>query len=121
MFLNKQSSLTSCITHVSNNSNHTSKMALVEMGKSYRNVRDFLFSESALLLVSTKNCDLWGVVADFYHLHGKTSWSTVVVNGTSQIPNGNFHGCARSISKTFSSKIDSKAIQANRPKAREKN
>ena len=27
-----------------------------------------------------------------YHLLGKTGWSTVVVNGTRQIPNGNFHG-----------------------------
>ena len=29
-----------------------------------------------------------------YHLHGKTGWSTVEVNGTRQIPNGNFHGDA---------------------------
>ena len=51
-----------------------------------------------------------------YHLLGKTGWSTVVVNGTRQIPNGNFHrDGARSISTTFSRKIGSKAIQAKRP------
>ena len=27
-----------------------------------------------------------------YHLLGETGWSTVVINGTSQIPNRNFHG-----------------------------
>ena len=27
-----------------------------------------------------------------YHLLENTGWSTVVVNGTRQIPNGNFHG-----------------------------
>ena len=27
-----------------------------------------------------------------YHSLGKTGWLTVVVNGTRQIPNGNFHG-----------------------------
>ena len=26
------------------------------------------------------------------HLHRKTGWSTVVVNGTRRIPNGNFNG-----------------------------
>ena len=26
-----------------------------------------------------------------YHLLGKTGWSTIVVNNTRQIPNGNFH------------------------------
>jgi len=29
-----------------------------------------------------------------YHLLGKTGWSTVVVNGTRQIPNGIFYGDA---------------------------
>ena len=29
-----------------------------------------------------------------YHLLGKTGWSTVAVNGTGQIPKGNFHGYA---------------------------
>ena len=29
-----------------------------------------------------------------YHLPGGTGWSTVVVNGTRQIPNRNFHGDA---------------------------
>ena len=29
-----------------------------------------------------------------YHLLEKTGWSTVEVNGTRQIPNGNFHGDA---------------------------
>ena len=29
-----------------------------------------------------------------YHLLGKTGWSTVEVNGTHQIPKGNFHGDA---------------------------
>ena len=47
-----------------------------------------------------------------YHLLGKTGWSTVVVNGTRRILNGSFcTGCARSISKTFSRKIGSKAIK----------
>ena len=30
-----------------------------------------------------------------YHLLGKIGWSTVVVNGTRQIPNGNFPGDVR--------------------------
>ena len=51
-----------------------------------------------------------------YHLLRKTGWSTVVANGTRQIVNRKFpRGCARSISKTFSQKIGSKAIQAKRP------
>ena len=29
---------------------------------------------------------------DCYHVLGKTGWSTVIVNDTRQIPNGNFHG-----------------------------
>ena len=51
-----------------------------------------------------------------YHLLGKTGWSTVVVNGARQIPNGNFQwDAACSISTTFSRKIGSKTIQAKRP------
>ena len=51
-----------------------------------------------------------------YHLLGRTGWSTVVVNGTRQIPNGNFQwDAACSISTTFSWKIGSKTIQAKRP------
>ena len=51
-----------------------------------------------------------------HHLLGKNVWSTVVVNGTRQILNGNFHtDVLNLISKTFSQKIGSKAIQAKRP------
>jgi len=34
----------------------------------------------------------WRKATVVYHLLGKSGWSTVVVNRTRQIPNGNFHG-----------------------------
>ena len=34
----------------------------------------------------------YGKVWIVYHVLGKAGWSTVVVNETRQIPNGNFHG-----------------------------
>ena len=51
----------------------------------------------------------------YRHLHGKTGWSTVVVNGTRQILNGNFHGDALVPFPRLSRKIRSKVIQ---PKGR---
>ena len=42
-----------------------------------------------------------------YHLHRRTGWLTVVVNGTRQIRNGNFHGDALvPFPRLFSRKID---------------
>ena len=35
-----------------------------------------------------------GFTLAIYHLREKTGWSTVVVNGTRRILNGNFHGDA---------------------------
>jgi len=39
-------------------------------------------------------CNAHKKILVVYHLLEKTGWSTVVVNGTRQIPNGNFHGDA---------------------------
>ena len=36
----------------------------------------------------------YALIVVVYHLLGETGWSTVVVNGTRQIPNRNFHGDA---------------------------
>ena len=51
-----------------------------------------------------------------YHLLGKADWSTVIVNGTRQITNGNFHGM-RSFHyhNFFPDGYGSKEIQAKRP------
>ena len=46
-----------------------------------------IFSQIHGLAGYYANCRFIMVV---YHLLGKTGWSTVVVNGTRQIPNGNF-------------------------------
>ena len=51
-----------------------------------------------------------------HHLPGRNDWSTVVVNGTRQIPKGILQwDAARSIPTTFSRKIGTKTIQAKRP------
>ena len=61
--------------------------------------------------------EIWVV----YHLLGETGWSTVVVNGARQYSKWKFSvECARSISTTFSRKIESKTIQAKRPETSKK-
>ena len=51
-----------------------------------------------------------------YNLLRRTGWLKVVVNGTCQIPNGNFQKhAACSISTTFSRKKGSRMIHTKRP------